>query len=142
MTSSKKTIYVLGHCLPMGTDPRTDWDIVRWTEHPALAPHALNKQIVSTASGDVELRIPPLANGNRELLVWAYQMIQRIHPQPEAPNVSAWTDRERLTETLRLALEYIALAEDGRGHNARSLYLAQLLRTIQTHVNQSSEAGE
>ena len=41
-----------------------------------------------------------------------------------------------LKEVLQLSLEYIALAEDGRGHNARSHYLAQQLRKINQHLMQ------
>jgi hypothetical protein len=39
-------------------------------------------------------------------------------------------------KAVEMSLEYIALAEDGRGHNARSHYLAQQLRKINQHLSQ------
>jgi hypothetical protein len=46
------------------------------------------------------------------------------------------TDEALLREVLQMSLEYIALAEDGRGHNARSRYLARQLREIQQYMAQ------
>ncbi|MEL6526516.1 MAG: hypothetical protein AAFQ07_12490, partial [Chloroflexota bacterium] len=42
-----------------------------------------------------------------------------------------------LKEVLHLSLEYVELAEDGHGHNARSHFIARQLREIQQHTNQS-----
>lgn len=124
-----KTIYVLVR--------REDaWDVIRWSEHPALAPHSGGIQKVSTAAGDVELRLPPLAERNYELLGWAQQRIEQIHPRPDYLALEHMSVAALLRETLQLSLEYIALAEDGSGHSARSAYLARQVREIQQFIAQ------
>ena len=131
MTKGKqKTIYVL--CPSEELDEK--WDVIQWREHPALAPHSGGKEKVSTASGDVELRVPPIADHDYKILGWASQRIEQLHPRPDSLLTENMTDKALLSESLQMALEYIALAEDGRGHNARSRYLAQQLRTIEQHL--------
>jgi hypothetical protein len=125
----QKTIYVLVRL-------EDEWDVVQWSQHPALAPHAGGKQTVSTAAGDVELRVPPLAERNYKVLGWAQQRIEQLHPHPDNLSPESMTDAVLLREALQMSLEYIALAEDGRGHNARSRYLAQQLREIQQYMTQ------
>jgi hypothetical protein len=112
----------------------TNWAVSPWLEHPALAPHAGGRRKVSTASGDVELRIPPLAEGNYKVLGWASQRIEDMHPRPDRLPIEQMTQAELLKVSVQIALEYVALAEDGRGHNARSRYLAQQIREIQQHL--------
>jgi hypothetical protein len=137
MKCCKKTIYVLVYCPPVGCDPRMEWDVVQWLNHPALAPHPGGMQKISTASGDVELRVPPIAERNYEILVWAYHRIEELHPSPDVSfSPDTMTDEALLRQALKMSLEYIALAEEGRGHNARSRYLACQLRKIHQHVAQ------
>jgi hypothetical protein len=131
-----KAIYVLVHCPPANGHERTDreWAVVRWSQHPAFAPHVGGKQTVSTAAGDVELRVPPRAERNYQVLGWAQQRIEQLHPRPDHLSPQGMTTEGLLRECLQLSLEYIALAEDGRGHTARSRYLAQQLREIQQYL--------
>jgi hypothetical protein len=131
-----KAIYVLVYCPPADGNECTDteWAVVRWSQHLAFAPHAGGKQTVSTAAGDVELRVPPLAERNYKVLGWAQQRIEQLHPRPDSLSLESMTDAALLREALQLSLEYIALAEDGRGHTARSRYLAQQLREIQHYL--------
>lgn len=132
---SQKAIYVLVYRPQMGDDqPEEAWEVVRWLEHPALAPHSGSKQNVSTAAGDVELRVPPLAERNYRVLGRAHQRIEQLHPRPENLSPETLSNEALLSETLHLSLEYIALAEDGRGNNARSHYLAAQLLQIQQYL--------
>lgn len=74
---------------------------------------------------------------NYEILAWAYHRVEQIHPKPDhdlAPEML--TDQELLAEALKLSLEYIALAEEGHGHNARSRYLAHRLHEINQYLAQ------
>ncbi len=132
----KKTIYVLIHRPSEGSDPQKEWEVFQWREHPALAPHSGGKQKVSTASGDVELRVPPFAERNYKVLGWASQRIEQLHPRPAMLELEHMSDEALLREVLQLSLEYIALAEDGRGHIPRSRFIARQLREIQQHKNQ------
>src|SRR5690606_32727237 len=75
----EKTIYVLEYCPSEGSDPLKEWNVTQRHEHPALAPHSGGKQKVSTAAGDVELRVPPLAERNYKILGWASQRIEQLH---------------------------------------------------------------
>lgn len=137
MTKDKqKRIYVLIHCLSEDCDPHKEWKVIQWLEHPALAPHSGGKRMVSTASGDVELRVPPLVERNYKVLGWASQRIEQLHPRPEMLSLEHMTDEALLNEVLKLSLEYVALAEDGRGHNARSHFIARQLREIQEYMAQ------
>ncbi|MBZ0295289.1 MAG: hypothetical protein K8L99_22195 [Anaerolineae bacterium] len=136
MTKDKKTIYVLVQCPPDGRDPHQEWDVIQWQDHPALAPHSGGKRTVSTAAGDVELRVPPLADRNYKVLGWASQRIEQLHPRPAMLELEPMSDEALLREVLQLSMEYIALAEDGRGHNSRSRFIARQLREIQQHKNQ------
>ncbi|MCU0463921.1 MAG: hypothetical protein MUF38_05080 [Anaerolineae bacterium] len=113
-----------------------EWEVVPWTEHPALAPHEVGKHTVSTAAGDVELRVSPLAERNNQLLAWARQRVEQLHPYPDSLSPECMTNAALLSETLQISLEYIALAEDGHGHNARSRHLARQLREIQQYTAQ------
>ncbi|MEO1162852.1 MAG: hypothetical protein AAFV98_03625 [Chloroflexota bacterium] len=134
MKHSKKTIYVLVYCPSKGRDPNKDWDVVQWQEHPALAPHSGGKRKVSTAGGDVELRVPPLAERNYHVLGWASQRIRQLHPCPDMLALEEMSDEALLKAVLHLSLEYVALAEEGRGHNARSHFIARQLRDIQQYI--------
>ena len=135
--SKQKTIYVLVHFPSEGRDPNKEWDVIQWAEHPALAPHSGGKRKVSTAAGDVELRVPPLAECNYKVLGWASQRIEQLHPRPDMLALENLSNEALLKEVLHLSLEYVELAEDGRGHNARSHFIAHQLREIQQHTNQS-----
>ena len=137
MKQSKRTIYVLVHCPSKGSDPQKEWDVIQWGEHPALAPHSGGKRKVSTAAGDVELRVPPLVERNYKVLGWASQRIEQLHPRPDMLALENFSHEALLNEVLYLSLEYVALAEDGRGHNVRSHFIARQLREIQQHTNQS-----
>lgn len=132
----QKMIYVLVHCPSEDCDPHKDWKVIQWLEHPVLAPHSGGKRKVSTASGDVELRLPALAERNYKILGWASQRIEQLHPRPEMLSLESVSEEELLKEVLQLSLEYVALAEDGRGHNARSRFIARQLREIQEHMAQ------
>lgn len=136
MTKNKKTIYVLVHCPTEGREPNKEWDVILWQEHPALAPHSGGKRKVSTAAGDVELRVPALVERNYKVLGWASQRIEQLHPRPDMLALEEMSDEALLKAVLQLSLEYVALAEDGRGHNARSHFIARQLREIQQHMNQ------
>ena len=137
MKQSKKTIYVLIHCPSEGRDPQKDWDVIQWQEHPALAPHSGGKRKVSTAAGNVELRVPPLVGRNYKVLGWASRRIEQLHPRPDMLALENLSHEALFREVLHLSLEYVELAEDGRGHNARSHFIARQLREIQQHTNQS-----
>ena len=132
----EKAIYVLVYCPSEDSDPHKEWEVTRWLEHPALAPHSGGKQKVSTAVGDVELRVPPLAERNYKVLGWAHRCIEQLHPRPASLSLEGMSEEALLKEVLQMSLEYVALAEDGRGHNARSRYLARQLREIQQHLAQ------
>lgn len=134
----QKTIYVLVHCPSEGRDPYKDWEVIQWLEHPALAPHSGGKRMVSTSAGDVELRVPALAECNYKILGWASQRIEQVHPRPEMLSMEHMTDEALLKKVLQLSLEYVVLAEDGRGHNARSHFIARQLREIQQYMVQKS----
>ena len=136
MTKNKKMIYVLVHRPSEGRDPHKEWEVIQWGEHPALAPHSGGKRKVSTAAGDVELRVPPLADRNYKVLGWASQRIEQLHPRPAMRELEPMSDEALLKEVLQLSLEYIALSEDGRGHMPRSRFIARQLRKIQQHKNQ------
>lgn len=136
MTKNKNTIYVLVHCPSEGRDPNKEWDVIQWGEHSALAPHSGGKRKVSTAAGDVELRVPPLAERNYKILGWASQRIEQLHPRPDILTLESLSHEALLKEVLHLSLEYVALAEDGRGHNARSHFITRQLRKIQKHMAQ------
>ncbi|MEO1644737.1 MAG: hypothetical protein AAFR67_06085 [Chloroflexota bacterium] len=134
MTKNKKTIYVLVHCPSEGGDPSNEWDVIQWGEHPALAPHSGGKRKVSTAAGDVELRVPALVEHNYKVLGWVSQRIEQLHPRPDMLALENLSHDALLKEVVHLSLEYVELAEDGRGHNARSRYLAQQIRKINQHL--------
>ena len=131
MLHSKKMIYVLVHCPSEGGDSHKEWEVSQWLDHPALAPHSGGKRKVSTASGDVELRVPPFAERNYKVLGWASQRIEQLHPRPEMLSLENMLEEALLKEVLQLSLEYVVLVEDGRGHNARSHFIARQLREIQ-----------
>jgi len=134
--SKQKTIYVLVHCPSEGCDPNEEWDVIQWGEHPALAPHSGGKRKVSTAAGDVELRVPALVERNYKVLGWASQRIEQLHPHPDMLVLENLSHEALLKAVLQLSLEYVALASDGRGHNARSQFIARQLRDIQKHMAQ------
>ena len=130
----KNTIYVLIYSLSENCDE--EWDVIQWLEHPALAPHSGGRRKVSTAAGDIELRVPPIAERNYKILGWASQRIEQLHPRPEMLVLEPMSGEALFKEVLQLSLEYVALAEDGRGHNPRSRFIARQLREIQQHKTQ------
>lgn len=106
--------------------------VQRWEEHPALLPTHLEVRRVSTAAGDVELRIPFTMSRNLTQMGKVFREVERLHPKPDdLERIDQMTSEEQLNVALEMALEYIELAEGGRGHNARSRYLARCLRHIQ-----------
>lgn len=114
-----------------------EWQIARWDQHPALMPLGLEKHIVSTEAGDVELHMPFVPTLERQRLYAAFDQVSRLHPTPTDLEALETMNRDDLlTLALRFALEYIGLAEDGRGHNDRSRYLARCLHRIEslTHL--------
>jgi hypothetical protein len=126
MKQESLSIYVV-EALP--TEER--WQVRRWQQPSALLPLGLILHTVNTEAGDVELHMPYGASRDREVLLWAFAEVKRLHPPPtdlETLTTLPLTEQFRLT--LNLALEYVQLAEDGRGHNDRSRYLARCLRQI------------
>jgi len=57
---------------------------------------------VSTAAGDVELRVPPLADRNYKVLGWASQRIEQLHPRPHMLELEPISDEALLREVLQL----------------------------------------
>ncbi len=113
------------------------WRIVRWDQHPALLPLGLVRHIVSTEAGDVELHMPFVPTLERKRLSAAFDQVSRLHPKPtDLEALEVMSRDELLTLALRFALEYVGLAEDGRGHNDRSRYLARYLRRIESLTHQ------
>ena len=142
MKQENSSIYVV-EALP--TEER--WQVRRWQQHSALLPLGLILHTVSTEAGDVELHMPYGASRDRDVLVWAFAEVKRLHPPPtdlETLNTLPLAEQFRLS--LDLALEYIQLAEDGRGHNDRSRYLARCLRqiasTLPNAVGSTAASGE
>ncbi|MDX2159882.1 MAG: hypothetical protein SF162_01020 [bacterium] len=112
--------------------------IVRWDQHPALLPLGLVRHIVSTDAGDVELHMPFVPTMERQRLYAAFDQVSRLHPKPTDLEALEVMSRDQLlTLALRFALEYVGLAEDGRGHNDRSRYLARCLRRIDSLTYQN-----
>ncbi len=142
MKQENSLIYVV-EALP--TEER--WQVRRWQQPSALLPLGLILHTVSTEAGDVELHMPYGASRDRDVLLWAFAEVKRLHPLPtdlERLNTLPLAEQFRLS--LDLALEYIQLAEDGRGHNDRSHYLARCLRQIAStrpnSVGSTAASGE
>ncbi len=142
MKQESLSIYVV-EALP--TEER--WQVRRWQRSSALLPLGLILHTVSTEAGDVEMHIPYGASRDRDVLLWAFAEVKRLHPAPtdlETLNSLPLVEQFRLS--LELALEYIQLAEDGRGHNDRSRYLARCLRqiasTLPNSVGSTAASGE
>lgn len=130
MKQVNSSIYVVEALL---TEER--WQVRQWQQPSALLPLGLILHTVSTEAGDVELHMPYGASRDRDVLLWAFAEIKRLHPPPsdlERLNTLPLAEQFRLA--LNLALEYIQLAEDGRGHNDRSRYLARCLRQIASTI--------
>jgi len=112
------------------------WRIVRWDQHPAL-PLGLEKHVVSTEVGDVELHMPFVPTLEQHRLYAAFDQVRGLHPKPtDFEALEAMSRDELLTLALWFALEYVGLAEDGRGHNDRSRYIARCLRRIESLTHQ------
>lgn len=115
------------------------WRIKRWEQHPALLPRGLERHIVSTDAGDVELHMPFVPSLERMRLYAAFDQVARLYPRPtELEALETMSRDERLTLALRFALEYVGLAEDGCGHNERSRYLARCLHRIESLTCQNT----
>jgi hypothetical protein len=126
MKQENMSIYVV-EALP--TEER--WPVRRWQQPSALLPLGLILHTVSTEAGDAELHMPYGASRDRDVLLWAFTEVKRLHPPPtDLERLSTLSVAEQFQLALTLALEYIQLAEDGRGHNDRSRYLARCLRQI------------
>jgi len=124
-------IYVVEALSDKGKDATEAWQVAVWHQHPALLPYALVRHVVSTEVGDVELHMPYMPSRDRMCVMWAFAEVKQLHPPPtDLETLDTLTPREQLRLTLELALEYVELAEDGRGHNDRSRYLARCLRQI------------
>jgi hypothetical protein len=107
------------------------WQVRRWQQHPVLLPRGLVRRTVSTAAGDVAVYLPDEVRRNREVLYQVFAEVQQLHPKPDDLNtLNMLTRTEQLRRALDMALEYVELAEDGRGHNERSHHLARCLRHI------------
>lgn len=107
------------------------WQVRRWQQPSVLLPLGLILHTVSTEAGDVELHMPYGASRDRDALLWAFAEVKRMHPPPtDLERLNRFTSAEQFRMTLNLALEYVQLAEDGRGHCVRSRYLARCLRQI------------
>jgi hypothetical protein len=142
MKQEKSSIYVV-EALP--TEER--WQVRRWQQPSALLPLGLILHTVSTEAGDVELHMPYGASRDREVLLWAFAEVKRLHlPPTDLETLNSLPLAEQLRLSLDLALEYIQLAEDGRGHNDRSRYLARCLRqivsTLPNSVGSTAASGE
>jgi len=108
------------------------WRLARWEQHPALLPLGLLRHIVSTEAGDVELHMPFVPALDRQRLYAAFDQVSRLHPKPTDFEALDTMSRDQLLMlVLRFALEYVGLAEDGRGHNDRSRYIAPCLRRME-----------
>ena len=126
MKQENSSIYVV-EALP--TEER--WQVRRWQQPSALLPLGLILHTVSTEAGDVELHMPYGASRDRDVLLWAFAEVKRLHPPPtDLETLTSLSLTEQFRLALTLALEYVQLAEDGRGHNDRSRYLARCLRQI------------
>lgn len=133
MKQENSLIYVV-EALP--TEER--WRVRRWQQHSALLPLGLILHTVSTEAGDVELHMPYGASRDRDVLLWAFAEVKRLHPPPtNLERLNTFPMAEQFRLALELALEYIQLAEDGRGHNDRSRYLARCLRQIASIIPNS-----
>ena len=142
MKQEQLSIYVVE---AISTEER--WQVRRWQQHSALLPLGLILHTVSTEAGDVELHMPYGASRDREVLLWAFAEVKRLHPPPtDLETLTSLSLTEQFQLALTLALEYIQLAEDGRGHNDRSRYLARCLRqivsTLPNSVGSTAASGE
>ncbi|MBK9748852.1 MAG: hypothetical protein IPO91_19020 [Chloroflexi bacterium] len=126
MKQENSSIYVV-EALPA----EERWQVRRWQQPSALLPLGLILHTVSTEAGDVELHMPYGASRDRDVLLWAFAEVKRLHPPPtDLETLTSLSLTEQFRLALTLALEYVQLAEDGRGHNDRSRYLARCLRQI------------
>jgi len=124
-------IYVVKPLSGLEGERTGEWQVERWDDHPALFPRGLVVHTVSTAAGDVELYIPYPISRDSSRLGWAFNQVEKLHPKPDDMDwVETLPSSQMLVLTLKLALEYVELAEDGCGHNARSRYLAQCIRHL------------
>jgi len=134
-------IYVVKPLSGLEGERTGEWQVERWDDHPALFPRGLVVHTVSTAAGDVELYIPYPISRDSSRLGWAFNQVEKLHPKPDDMDwVETLPSSQMLVLTLKLALEYVELAEDGRGHNVRSRYLSHCLRHLQ-YIN-STEGSE
>jgi hypothetical protein len=126
-----RLIYVVEALPDPGSAPSEVWQVALWEQHPALLPVGLEKQVVSTEAGDADLLMPWFASRDRSVVIWAFAEVRRMHPKAtDLDALDTLSLADQLTLTLDLALEYVGLAEEGRGHNERSHYLARALRQI------------
>ena len=131
MPNKPLAIYVVKPLSGLEGERIGEWQVERWDDHPALFPRGLVVHTVSTAAGDVELHIPYPISRDSSRLAWAFSEVEQLHPKPHDMDwVEALPSSQMLLLTLKLALAYVELAEDGLGHNARSRYLAQCIRHL------------
>jgi len=111
-------IYMLKPLSDAENEADGGWEVRRWEEHPALVPLGLEVYTVSTAADDVKLHLPYLFSRDPAQVGWAFRQVERLHPKPqEMERLESLSQAERVRLALDMAQEYIALAEDGRGHN-------------------------
>jgi hypothetical protein len=131
--------YVVEALPDPGSAPPEAWRVVLWNQHPALLPVGLEKLVVSTEAGDADVYMPWFASRHRSVVIWAFAEVRRLHPKAtDLDALDALSLADRLALTLDFALKYVQLAEEGRGHNERSHYLARALREIAGRVSEGS----
>ena len=141
MQKKPLAIYVVKPFSGLDSEASGEWQVERWEDHPALFPRGLVVHTVSTAAGDVELHIPYPISRDSSRLGWAFNEVEKLHPRPDnLDRIALLSASERLELALEFALEYVELAEEGRGHNARSRYLARCIRCLKDiHAQEGSE---
>lgn len=128
-------IYVVKPVFDAENEAAGAWEVQRWEEHPALVPFGLEVYTVSTAAGDMKLHLPYVFSRDPAQVGWAFRQVERLHPKPQdMERLESLSQVERVQLALDMTLEYIALAEDGRGHNDRSRYLARCIRQLKAAI--------
>ncbi len=131
MQKKPLAIYVVKPFSGLNDEASGEWQVESWEDHPALFPRGLVVHTVSTAAGDVELHIPYPISRDSSRLGWAFNEVEKLHPRPDdLGRIAVLSASERLALALEFALEYVELAEEGHGHNARSRYLAHCIRHL------------
>jgi len=137
MQKEMKPIYVVEVASGEVETATEGWQVASWRQHPALLPLGLIMRKVSTEAGDAEVYMPFMVSINQPLMFWAFAEVRRMHPKStDLDALDTLSLNDQLILTLELALEYVRLAEDGRGHNDRLRYIARSLRRITERVSE------